>query len=362
MSANTTKDAVNLTTRIPQMISDMFRNEDDGNVAFEAYILINKQKSRKNQKPGKAQQAIKTPKSCEDQETKLLKRFVLFEGAPNNNDVNVNFKLKIQNVFAKVIREKFGAKAAYDLAENIADDQNKFYIIPQSKEYHPFNFIDVPNLDDCESYSINDSECAEGIFFRYARQNHVIWAFQYFWPTAIPNRKGLGFHIIPQDDVFVELTKPILAIMQKIDLLVINNHIITDNINLLQTHYQFQNYILSSAKHIISEIETLNIVSNIDKFKDYIARSERTTYAKKVLRLKDSKVLTKSKDELFKKLTTLPRWRGRFDINAHDHTINLKTYTDVEALIDLLDERYTRSDVTNEEYDTSAKKWIGPAN
>ena len=27
-------------------------------------------------------------------------------------------------------------------------------------------------------------------------------------------------------------------------------------------------------------------------------------------------------------------------------------------MIDLLDERYTRSDVTDEEYDTRAKKWV----
>ena len=33
----------------------------------------------------------------------------------------------------------------------------------------------------------------------------------------------------------------------------------------------------------------------------------------------------------------------------------------LENLIDLLDERYTRSDVTDEEYDTGAKKWVEPA-
>ena len=354
MSANNNKENANLTTCIPQMISAMFNNYDDNKCAFEAYILINPEKANKNKK------------SSSNQGNRILKRFILFDGSPKSKvDENVSFKRKIQNTFAQVILEKFVSsdktKVEYDLAENIADDQNKFYIIPQSVDYHPFDYLYNPKLDDnCENYSVDDSECAEGIFFRYAHKDIVIWAYQYFWPTAIPNRKGLGFHIIPQDDVFVELTKPILAIMQKVDLLVINNHIITNDIGLLQAHYQFQNYIRSSANHIIQEIETLNLVSNIDKMKDYIARGEKTTYAKKVLRLKSSKVLTKSKEALYKKITTLPRWRGKFDINPNDHTINLTTYTQVENLIDLLDERYTRSDVTNEEYDTSAKKWIGP--
>ena len=80
-----------------------------------------------------------------------------------------------------------------------------------------------------------------------------------------------------------------------------------------------------------------------------------------MLRIKNSKVLTKSKEELYLKITTLPRWSGKFDLDEETHTIVLRNYCQVENLIDLLDERYTRSDVTDEEYDTSAKKWVEPA-
>lgn len=185
-------------------------------------------------------------------------------------------------------------------------------------------------------------------------------AYQYFWPNAIPNRKGLAFHVIPQDDVFTELKKPILAISQKVDLLIIDNNIITNDINLLQTHYDFEHYIRVSARSVASEITTLSLVSNMDKVAGYISRS-KLTYAKKMLRIKNSKVLTKSKEELYLKITTLPRWSGKFDLDEETHTIVLRNYGQVENLIDLLDERYTRSDVTDEEYDTSAKKWVEPA-
>ena len=66
-------------------------------------------------------------------------------------------------------------------------------------------------------------------------------------------------------------------------------------------------------------------------------------------------------EELYLKITTLPRWSGKFDLDEETHTIVLRNYGQVENLIDLLDERYTRSDVTDEEYDTSAKKWVEPA-
>jgi len=290
-----------------------------------------------------------------------LKKFVLFEGLPEDrNNTDINFKKKLQQAIAGVIIAKFAEESSeYDFVENIADNQNKFYVIPQTDEYRPFATL-TALTEDIESYRVADRENAEGIFFRYQRGEHTIWAFQYFWPNSIPNRKGSGFHIIPQDDVFVELQKPIVVVSQKIDLLVIADRIISNDMSLLQAHYNFQNYIRTTAQHIVSEITMLSLVSNMEKVTDYVARS-KLTYAKKMLRIKNSKVLNKSKEELYLKITTLPRWRDKFDLDEGQQTIVLKNYGHVENLIDLLDERYTRSDVTDEEYDTSAKKWVEPS-
>lgn len=325
------EDRTDLQNCMPQVISSLFADEE---YAFEAFIFMKGDRK--------------------------LKKFVLYEGAPENrNNTEINFKKKLQIAIADVIKGKYGSETAeYDLIENIADNQNKFYVIPQTDEYKPFEAL-ASSSTVTESYCVAEREAAEGIFFRYEREGTVLWAFQYFWPNAIPNRKGTGFHIIPQDDVFVELRKPILAVTQKVDLLVMDNHIITNDVGLLQAHYDFQQYVRTTATRIVSEITTLDLVSNMNKVTEYISRS-KLTYAKKMLRLKNSKVLTKTKEELYAKITTLPRWRGKFEINEIDHTINLKNYGQVENLIDLLDERYTRSDVTDEEYDTSAKKWVEP--
>lgn len=325
------EERTDLQNCILQLISSLFADEE---YAFEAFILMKGDRK--------------------------LKKFVLYEGAPESrNNTEINFKKKLQIAIAEVIKGKYGNESTeYDFVENIADNQNKFYIIPQTNEYKPFETLAFSSTVN-ESYRVADREAAEGIFFRYEREGIIIWAFQYFCPNAIPNRKGTGFHIVPQDDVFVELTKPILAITQKVDLLVVDNQIITNNTDLLQLHYGFQQYVRSTAAHIVSDITTLDLVSNMDKMSEYISRS-KLTYAKKMLRLKNSKVLTKSKDELYTKITALPRWRGKFEVNETDHTIHLKNYEQIENLIDLLDERYTRSDVTDEEYDTSAKKWIAP--
>ncbi|MFR6566609.1 MAG: Kiwa anti-phage protein KwaB-like domain-containing protein, partial [Blautia wexlerae] len=53
-------------------------------------------------------------------------------------------------------------------------------------------------------------------------------------------------------------------------------------------------------------------------------------------------------------LHRLRDWKDKFEENQ-EGLIVLNTYQQVEDLIDLLDERYTRSDVTNQEYDTDVK-------
>lgn len=99
----------------------------------------------------------------------------------------------------------------------------------------------------------------------------------------------------------------------------------------------------------------------MDKMSAYISRS-KPLYAKKMMRIKDSRALRKTAMELYHRVTTLPRWKGKFDIDEENKKIILNTYEQVESLIDLFDERYTRSDVTDEEYDsgTGAKKWVAP--
>ena len=77
------------------------------------------------------------------------------------------------------------------------------------------------------------------------------------------------------------------------------------------------------------------------------------------MRIADSKVLDITKEKLMEKVHTLERWRGVFEEDDNG-VIVLNTFGQVENLIDLLDERYTRSDVTDQEYDTDVKQIAAP--
>ena len=284
-----------------------------------------------------------------------LKRVVLYEGLPEKQEEN--FKKKVQKEIVSTIRRKyFSEDAEYELAENVADNQKKFYVIRQNAEYRPFEVLShVP--PEAERFLSKDIASADGLFFRFGRGERIIWAYQHIYPVSIPNKKRKTFLSVQRGDVFAEMKNPLFVISKNVDLLVIGEEIITDNIKLMQRYFAFQDFIKSSARESILNIERMGLVRDLEKMSDYIGRGQ-IRYSRKMMRIRNSKVLECSSDFLLDKIQTLPRWKGKFVIE--DNKIVLNTYAQVESLIELFDETYTRSDVTGKEYETDVKRLAEP--
>jgi len=285
-----------------------------------------------------------------------MKRFCFYEG--NNN----NFKSKIEGSITNAIKEKFLADdAEYTMAEKIADNQNKFYLIKQSDSYRPFDFL-ISSENEAGNFSVTERDDAEAIIFRFARDGKIIWAYQYIVAANIPNKKKENFlakiFSTEKQDRFVEMDELLFPITQKINLLVIEEYIITKDIGFMQRHFGFEEFVRGSARDIVSDISAIGIVSNDDKLIEYIQRT-KTKYAKRIMRINTFNVINKSAEELLQRIATVKRWQGVFDITGGK--INLHTYRDVENLIDLFDERFTKSLITDDEFDTDVKILAIPA-
>lgn len=275
---------------------------------------------------------------------------------------DTNYKNIVRDVILDVIGGKFlSDQAQYMPAQNVADDQNKFYIIKQEGEYKPFDYLKT-SLETVPEFKHNMVDDASGIAFWFRIDNNEFWAYQHLWSIMVPNKKRTNLLSRIQEhgdhDYFAEQVDPLLTIANKVDALVIDDNIITSNISLMQTSFGFQDFIVATANKSVDRITDKNLVSNPQKLFEYIGRGKTSKYAKKMMRIVGSKVLDLTKDQLMEKVHTLPRWNGKFDEN--EGQIVLNTYTQVESLIDLLDERYTRSDVTDQEYDTDVKQVAAP--
>ncbi len=287
-----------------------------------------------------------------------LKKMSLYEGTPGDTSLYNSLK----DTVIGILKEKYlSADAEYVSADHIADDQHKFYIIEQDEEYKPLDFIN----GETGVFVQTDTQDATGVLFKLQREEHVLWAYQHLWAMMIPNKTNKGIigrimHIDDKEgDVFDVLLDPILAIAKRIDIIILGSRIIASDHKLLQNSFGFQDYIRIRANKTISVVAEKGFVKNIEKMAEYCNRGNgKPKYAKKMMRIADSRVLKMPVERMMENIHRSKRWNGM--IPEENGAFVLNTFAHVELLIDLLDERYTRSDITDEEYDTDVKKVAEP--
>lgn len=272
------------------------------------------------------------------------------------NDLTLKLKSSIFNILSN---KYCSEDAIYETVDNIADEQNKFYLIPTSNSYNPFLMLN----DAKGSFKKADIDDATGIVFLIKNGNKRLWAYQHLWSIMIPNKskKNLMARMISntESEIFEEMSEPLLTFANRIDLLIIDDYIITSNYKLLENSFEFKDYINYKANEVIKNIKFKNIVANIDKLNEYIMRGNgKLKYAKKMMRISNSSVLKMDTNKLWRNIHKSSRWNGK--IKEENGKFVLETYAQIEYLIDLLDERYTRSDITGEEYDTEVKQLADP--
>ena len=121
-------------------------------------------------------------------------------------------------------------------------------------------------------------------------------------------------------------------------------------------YYGFEDLIRQKAENTINRIQELSIVSNNNKLCEYIERG-KLIYMKKMMRISSSPVFNMSLTDLISSIKQNERWNTLLNI-GQNNKIELNTFKDVEKLIDLFDERYTYSKISNTEYDTKVKRVV----
>ncbi|MCI1930422.1 MAG: DUF4868 domain-containing protein [Clostridia bacterium] len=288
-----------------------------------------------------------------------LKRMSLSE---DTNGQGKNFRTILKEMFFNILGEQYlSQEAEYADGRQLADNQHKYLIFEQGENFQPFTYFD--DESEIGEFILEDLTDASGLAFRLRKGENTIWLYQHLWSIMVPNKKKTNIMArlmqFENQVVFSEQNESLLTIAKKVDVLIMDNCLITSNIILLQKYFGFQDYIYQSAQQAVQSIVQKNLVVNTEKLTEYISRG-KSKYAKKMMRIGSSKVLNLTQEQLIDKINSLARWRGKFNVNQDTNQITLNTYGEVESLIDLFDERYTRSDVTNTEYDTNVKTVAQP--
>ena len=281
------------------------------------------------------------------------------------HDENESFKRCVFNSLIETISDKYLSEGIeYAPSSQIADNQKKLYVVEQNEEYTPFDILNKLN-SNITDFKASDIDDAKGFVYLFRVGETKIWAYQHLWSILVPNKKNNNIlaRMKKYEDYeyFTEQKEPLLTISKKIDLLIVENSIITSNVGLLQRSFGFVDFVISSANKTIGRVEEKGLLVNADKLVEYIQRGTSGKYAKKMMRIIDSPLFDVPNEILREKIHNLEGWKGKFDEDENG-SIVLNTFAQVEHFIDFMDERYTRSDVTDQEYDTNVKQIAKPVN
>lgn len=233
------------------------------------------------------------------------------------NEQGKNFRTILKEMFLEILQEKFLAQECeYADGRMLADNQHKYLFFEQEDNFQPFTYLSDPN--EIDKFVDDDLLDSSGLIFCLRKGTEEIWLYQHLWSIMVPNKKKTSpmarLMRFENQIVFAEQRESLLTIARKIDILIMDNYLITNNTSLLQKHFGFQDYIYHSAQQTIQCIIQKNIIENTEKLTEYISRG-KSKYAKKMMRIGSSKVFDLTQEQLMNKVNTLPRWQGKFNFN-----------------------------------------------
>lgn len=243
-----------------------------------------------------------------------------------------------------------------DSCDYIADKRKILYEFNQNEKFYPFKLPEAIN-EITDAFSQEITENIKGLFFRFNINDDAIWFYQHIYPVRLVKKSKSILALMNHDNIFTPFKKDLFNIDSRIDLLIINNHIITQNVGLLQREYGFDAYIRSEAEATIRLIDSMGIVSDISKLFSFEDK-EKLTNAKKLLRAKTSPVLAMETRTLINGLKNHRRYKNIFEFK--DDKIIVNSQKTVNEFVKMLNDDIVRSELTNTDYDSASKSLLDP--
>lgn len=263
-----------------------------------------------------------------------------------------DFKESIRQKIETCLRERFlDCESEIKPIVDLHDNTNSLYEILQDDTYHPFRFL---RNERGGKFKDTDKSHLCGFVFKFNINSNSIWVYQQVYPIALP-KKHKGLFMYSQGTCYKEFTKDLIRVDYRIDLLIIDESIITNNINLLQNKFGFETLIRRYSSQTLEVIKNMGIIKNIDKLINFEGK-EKLTNAKKLMKIKESKALLMNRSDLIFALQNLPRYRGKLYIE--DAQIILRTNSEVIELLKILNDDYLVSELTREYYESPSKKLV----
>lgn len=265
-------------------------------------------------------------------------------------DDSLNSKIKeiiCESLNKEILNDEFFLKKI----DEIDSKSSCYYEIPQNSEYNPFAFILETN-DALQRYNEKEQNYLKGFLLKLNINENFFYIYQHKYATTLINRSSSLFARL-NGDVYTPLDCDVVKIDSRIDVIIIDNYLITKNINLLQTRFGFETYIRNKATETIDVVDEKDIVSDIKILKK-LALKPKLTIAKKLLKANSSLVLSIPKDELLKRLKEHDIYSKLLKFTK-DNKILLSSEKNVKEFLKMLNDEILYSTLTKNNYESPLK-------
>lgn len=281
------------------------------------------------------------------EEDTIIKKFLITEG----------LQTTLSNSIIKILEENYLSEGdEIESSINLADNKKVLYDFELSDEYNPFKYLDSWS-EVREQFDGSFETTVSGFAFKLNYNDDYFWTYQQMYPMSIAKKSNNILAIIGKNNVYEVVDKNYINITPRIDLIIVDNHVITSNTTLMQTKFGYDVVIRNAAIDTIDYIVDIGLVSNPDKLMQFEGK-QKLTNAKKLMQAKNSPVLCIEKEKLISRIQRHQRYKEMVAIV--DGKIVTNTLKDVAAFVKLLNDDIVKSELSDIEYDSTSKKALEP--
>lgn len=150
--------------------------------------------------------------------------------------------------------------------------------------------ITFPQINTSETiyFSKEDQINLVGLLVYINKDNEYFWLYQHRYPITRITQKNFILALLDGEETYNPIESDIFRIDYKFDFIITDDFLAAKNWKLLQQHFGFENYVRKIANQYIETIENIDFISDTSKIKEC---SNNFKFAKKLMKLKNSKVL-----------------------------------------------------------------------
>lgn len=235
------------------------------------------------------------------------------------------------------------------------EDAKTYYYFDSNNVYEKIEYFTNFNGADIENFSFSEMNFGDidTFLIKIGTEEKYIILYKKNYPINLLKR-GKTIFFTKSNENIDELKDDILKINGNFQFLVIGEHILVLDLNMLETQLGYEYVIIKNAEEALATIGAIDFLDDISKIQE-MATSKRI--AKKINLVKNSPVIDIIRSDQSKVVTfinTHPELKKSLAFNANGK-LELKSKVSVEKFLKLLHDDYLKSDLTELLYESLKK-------